>query len=221
MKASIQLTEDQQQALLEILKKMTSVFWGPDLEKCTEMLQKSFFGSFDTLAAQPVKWNVHEIKSILKMFTSAEAFFQYLEEGYVRLFISDRGGVTAPLYESCYANIEGDAKALLMGPPAIDMKNRFESKGLSLSKDIHEPPDHISIEMEYLYFLLAKGGSAGDKDLIDEASTFAADVMLPWVTEFQARLAAEKKCRFYPLMVSLLTAILKIIAASNRHSETG
>ncbi|MBW2436550.1 MAG: molecular chaperone TorD family protein [Deltaproteobacteria bacterium] len=184
------------------------------------MLQESFLGSFDKLAVQPGNRNVHEIKSVLKKFENAEDFLQHLEEGYVRLFISDRGGVTAPLYESCYANIDGGAKALLMGPPAIDMQNRFESKGLSLSKDIHEPPDHISIELEYLYFLLAKGWSAGDKDMIDEASTFAADVMLPWVSAFQARLVAEKKFRFYPLMASLLTAILEIIAAFNRHIKS-
>ncbi|MGD1972352.1 MAG: molecular chaperone TorD family protein [Desulfobacterales bacterium] len=220
MTSSMTLTKDQQQALLEILKQATSVFWGPDLEKCTEMLQESFLGSFDKLAVQPGNRNVHEIKSVLKKFENAEDFLQHLEEGYVRLFISDRGGVTAPLYESCYANIDGGAKALLMGPPAIDMQNRFESKGLSLSKDIHEPPDHISIELEYLYFLLAKGWSAGDKDMIDEASTFAADVMLPWVSAFQARLVAEKKCRFYPLMASLLTAILEIIAAFNRHIKS-
>jgi TorA-specific chaperone len=215
MKASMKLTEDQQQALLEILKKMSSVFWGPELEKCSEMLQKSFLRSFDKLAAQPGNWNVHEIKLVLKKFKNAEAFFPQLEEGYVRLFISNRKGVAAPLYESCYANIEGGEKALLMGPPAIDMKNRFESKGLSLSEDIHEPPDHISIEMEYLYFLLAKGWSDEDKDLIDEASTFAADIMLPWVSQFQARLAVEKKCRFYPLMASLLTEVLEFIAALN------
>ncbi|MGD8962205.1 MAG: molecular chaperone TorD family protein [Desulfobacterales bacterium] len=211
----MKLTEDQQQALLEILKKMSSVFWGPELEKCSEMLQKSFLRSFDKLAAQPGNWNVHEIKLVLKKFKNAEAFFPQLEEGYVRLFISNRKGVAAPLYESCYANIEGGEKALLMGPPAIDMKNRLESKGLSLSEDIHEPPDHISIEMEYLYFLLAKGWSDEDKDLIDEASTFAADIMLPWVSQFQARLAVEKKCRFYPLMASLLTEVLEFIAALN------
>jgi TorA maturation chaperone TorD len=69
--------------------------------------------------------------------------------------------------------------------------------------------------MEYLYFLLAKGWSDEDKDLIDEASTFAADIMLPWVSQFQARLAVEKKCRFYPLMASLLTEVLEFIAALN------
>lgn len=209
------MTEDHQQALLEILKEMAGVFWGPDLKKCTEMLQEPILGAFDKFAVQRCAGDIHKIKSILKQFTNAQSFFQHLEEGYVRLFISDRKGVAAPLYESCYANSEDGEKALLMGAPAIDMKNRYELKGLSLSKDIREPPDHISIEMEYLYFLLAKGWSDNDNDLIDEASTFAAEIMLPWISQFQARLVVEKKCRFYPLMASLLKAILEIIAGSN------
>ena len=224
MDASTISTKGQQQALLEILKEMISVFWGPDLKKCTEMLQKPILDAFDKLASQPDSRNLGaltEIKSVLTKFTSAEAFFHHLEEAYVRLFISDRKGVSAPLYASCYANIKSGEKALLMGKPAIDMKSRFESKGLSLSNEIHEPPDHISIELEYLYFLLSKGWSDGDEALINEASTFVSEVMLPWVSEFQAGLALEKECRFYPLMASILTAILEIIAGSNRNFENG
>jgi TorA-specific chaperone len=222
MDSSAISTKDQQQALLEILQEMISVFWGPDLKKCTEMLQKPVLDVFDQLASHSNFENMGalaEIKSILKKFESAEAFFHHLEQAYVRLFISDRTGVTAPLYASCYANIETGEKALLMGKAAIDMKSRFESKGLSLSDEIHEPPDHISIELEYLYFLLDKGWSDGDEDLINEASTFAAEVMLPWLSEFQARLAVEKECRFYPLMASSLAAILEIIAGCNRNFE--
>lgn len=224
MKSSMIFTKDQQQALLEILKELSSIFWGPDLKKCTEMLQKPILSAFDKLASQPDAWNfgaLTEIKSALKTFKSAGALFDHLEEAYVRLFLSDREGITAPLYESCYANIKSGKKALLMGEPAINMKRRFESKGLSLSNQIHEPPDHISIELEYLYFLLAKGWSDGDEDLINEALTFASEIMLPWVSDFQARLAFEKKCRFYPLMASILAAILEIIAGSNRNFEKG
>jgi TorA-specific chaperone len=224
MDSSAISNKDQQQALLAGLKEMISVFWGPDLKKCAEMLQKPAIGAFDQLASQPNFRNfgaLTEIKSILKKFESAEAFFHHLEEAYVRLFISDRKGVAAPLYESCYANIETGEKALLMGKPAIEMKNRFETKGLSLSDEIKEPPDHLAIELEYLYLLLDKGWSDGDQDLIKEASTFAAEIMLPWLSEFQARLAVEKECRFYPLMASILTAILEIIAGCNRSFENG
>jgi TorA maturation chaperone TorD len=57
--------------------------------------------------------------------------------------------------------------------------------------------------------------------LIKEASIFASEIMLPWLSEFQARLAVEKECRFYPLMASILTAILEIIAGFNRNFENG
>jgi TorA maturation chaperone TorD len=71
--------------------------------------------------------------------------------------------------------------------------------------------------LEYLYFLLANGWSDGNEDLINEAATFASDTMLPWISELQARLAVEKECRFYPLIASILTAILEVIAGFDRH----
>jgi len=224
MDSSAISTKDQQQALLQLLKEMSIVFWGPDQEKCVALSKESVFNPFEKISGLPgfqISKTITEIKSVLKMFTSADALYLHLEEAYVRLFISDIKGVTAPLYASCYANKKSGEKALLMGEPAIDMKSRFKSKGLSLSNELHEPPDHISIELEYLYFLLSKGWSGNDEDLISEASTFAAEVMLPWISEFQARLAVEKECRFYPLMASILAAILEIIAGSNRNFENG
>jgi TorA-specific chaperone len=224
MDSSAISTRDQQQAFLKLLKEMSSVFWGPDPEKCAALLEASVFDPFDqinALSGFQISNALSEIKSILQKISNADALYLHLEEAYVRLFISDRKGVTAPLYASCYANTSSGERALLMGEPAVDMKNRYESKGLSLSDEIHEPPDHISIELEYLYFLLDKGWSDADEELIIEASTFAAEIMLPWVSNFQAMIAAEKECRFYPLMASILTAILEIIAGFEHNSKNG
>jgi TorA-specific chaperone len=199
---------------------MSSVFWGPDPNKSVALLRESFFDPFEKISAMPgfrISKALNEFRSVIKKFKDADALYLHLEEACVRLFISDRKGVTAPLYASCYAHITSGEKALLMGAPAIDMKSRFETIGLSLSNETREPPDHLSIELEYLYFLLAKGWSDGDEDLINETSAFAAEVMLPRVSRFQARLAVEKECRFYPLMASILTAILEIIAGFNRN----
>jgi TorA maturation chaperone TorD len=105
----------------------------------------------------------------------------------------------------------------LMGPPAVMIKERFESKGLSLGDHIHDPPDHLSIELEYLYFLLERGWSTDDAALIDEAASFSADIMLPWVLKFQQRLVAvETECRFYQLITAILCAILRFIGATSQ-----
>jgi TorA-specific chaperone len=122
---------------------------------------------------------VKEIKSSLKNFGDTKALYDHLEQAYVRLFVSHYGGVQAPLYESCYAATETGVMAPLMGAPAMAMKQRLRQKGLFIGSDIHDPPDHISIELEYLYFLLDKGWREGNPRLIHEAATFAAQIMLP------------------------------------------
>ena len=125
--SSVISTKDQQQALLALLKEMSSVFWGPDQEKCVALLKESVFEPFEKIGALPglhISKALTEIRSILQKISNAEALYLHLDEAYVRLFISDREGVTAPLYASCYVNLTSGEKALLMGAPAIDMNQK-------------------------------------------------------------------------------------------------
>ena len=103
-----------------------------------------------------------------------------------------------------------------MGEPALRMKRCFEAKSLSIDTRVGEPPDHLAIELEYLYFLLEKGRSDNDRELIAEASSFSSDVMLPWVTRLQKRLAAvEIEGSFYLLITTILCAILQFSGGEN------
>ena len=128
------------------------------------------------------------------------------------MFISHRDGITAPLYESCYLGVEPGETASLMGKPAIKMNKRLQSSGLSIGDSIPEPPDHISIELEYLYYLLKKGWTEGRPTLFNEAVSFAAITMLPWVSKFRERLAGEAECRYYFFIASIVTASLGFIS---------
>ena len=218
------MTRNQKRALLEAIRGTCKVFWGPDRQMSEKMLQHSFFHAFEKLSRLPsfsAYDTIKEIRSSLKSFSDADALYYHLEEAYVRLFISHQQGIQAPLYESCYADTESGEIAPLMGEPAVAMKQRFQEKGLSIGSDIHEPPDHISIELEYLYFLLEKGWRESDFRLIDEATAFAAQIMLPWVSKLQNRLTEEDQCRLYPLVVSILLSILDQIAKTEQAPLTG
>jgi TorA maturation chaperone TorD len=205
----------EQTILLDGLKIMGQTFWGPSVEGCTEMMQENYLNRLDSLTSvlkTGAGNRLHEIDSIIRSFSDGDSLYQHLEEGYVRLFISAKGGITAPLYESCY-EFEG---APLMGSTAAEMKERFEAKGLSVADNVQEPPDHLSIELEYLYFLLDKGWSERDGALVTEGSAFAAETMLPWVSKLSERLASEGDCRYYPLMAAVLLQVLTVIANTNR-----
>ena len=211
----------EQTALLESVAILSQSFWGPAAERIGDIFQGNYLrplDSLDSLVDYKPPGILEELKTISAVFKSEDEMFECLEQAYVRLFINSRDGVTAPLYASCYAAGSAPGEdAALMGPPAAMMKERFESKGLSLGDHIHEPPDHLAIELEYLYFLLEKGWREDDPALLDEAAAFAGETMLPWVVKFQERIApVETECRFYQLITIVLCVILKFIGSSNK-----
>jgi len=219
------LDQPHQKALLEGVASLAGIYWGPDAEGSRDLLRGVYLKPFKAL--KPIVGYeppgiLDELKAIHTSFTDEYEIVQSLEQSYVRLFINSRDGITAPLYASCYeAGRAAGEDAALMGPPAVLMKERFESKGLSLGNHIHEPPDHLAIELEYLYFLLERGWSDDDAALRDEAVSFAGDVMLPWIIKFQERLGAfDTESRFYQLTTAVLCAILRFIGASIKKAMT-
>ena len=105
MTSSVSLKQNHKQALLESLEKLCSVFWGPDLEKCVEMLADDYLLSFkvmsDVLDHNYLNLLIN-MKDIISGFSDTDSLFDFLEETYIRLFINTREGISAPLYHSCY-----------------------------------------------------------------------------------------------------------------------
>ncbi len=195
--------------LLEAIESMCRVFWGPDLESCCQMREGTFFHSGEKiLTKSDMKSSAafDSVKAVIDQFNSDQSLFDHLNECYVRLFINNRGGIAAPLYQSCYEF----ENAPMMGKPAVIMKTLFESKGLSMENRVHEPPDHLAIELEYLFFLV-------NEESIDqkEVASFAGKIMLPWVEKFNQCLKSETaEENFYfsasEILVMLLKKIIKI-----------
>ena len=200
----------EEMVILDGLKIMGGIFWGPSHDVCIKMLGEPYLNGMQSLKSilpERSLDSLDQIVATIKSFPDGESLYQHLEEGYVRLFISAKGGIMAPLYESCY-EFEG---APLMGRAAAEMRERFEAKGLSVADTIKETPDHLAIEVEYLYFLLDKGWREPDQALLAEAAEFAAETMLQWVSVFEEKLAHEKTCRFYPLAARILVEVLNSI----------
>ena len=94
---------------------------------------------------------------------------------------------------------------------------RLASAGLSLDRNLGQMPDHLSIEIEYLYFLLEEIENPPGSPLPREARSFASAVMLPWILGFRDKLEAEEEDVFYPRMASLLVSTLSLISGPLRH----
>lgn len=204
------LSAKQRSSLLQGLKDTCRLFWGPDRDLCRELLEGRYFNDLEDL--DPLLENMKDRRTALQNSTreypDEGALYQAMEEEYVYLFISRKGGVGTPLYHSCYMA----ERASLMGPPALRMIDRFRAAGLHLADDLKEPPDHIAIEGEYVYFLLEKGWRENARKDLQEAGDFVAKDMLPWVEVFKKKLAEEPEGIFYVLITGIFCDLLQIIA---------
>jgi len=205
------LTNGHQENLLAAIDAICRIFWGPEPSDCSAMKAGTFFRPFESLKPvmpQEFADRLLKVNVFLDGFEDDDSLYFKLEESYVRLFINAKDGILAPLYQSCYEY----QNAPLMGAAAVEMKKRFEASGLTLAETIHEPPDHLCLELEYLYFLLDTRDGRSKISALKEAGSFAAKTMLPWVSELAGRLQKETACRFYPHMALLLVSILEVIS---------
>jgi len=193
---------DERIFILNIIELCVLIFRGPDPEGWAGIIQS---GLPELLNRAPedsahLTDSVLHLQESLKFSDNASS----LEAAYVSLFISASGGVPAPLYESCHQ----EGKARTMGNSALAMRSRLEQAGLEVSLESNEPPDHLSIELEYLYHLLSTGWANGDPDLIRQGADFAETVMQPWVHRFRDRLAGSEP---HPVFLSAADLVLVVL----------
>jgi len=206
-------------AVLDALEVLSRVFWGPDDDSCRAMITGGYLLPFEILSplmSVDPPTAVADIKAFISSHSDAGSLFEALETSYVRLFISNRGGIAAPLHQSCYTEEQSaSGVGLLMGAPAADMRRRLESAGLALDEKISSMPDHLSVEIEYLYYLVRESIGAEDDGMAGQTRFFCTEVVLPWAGEFRRRLrGAAENNPFYPLMASLLMSLLTLISGT-------
>ena len=187
---------------------LCQVFWGPNASFCEKLFEQEITKKLEPLermtAIDPPD-TLEKLQGFIEDFKDSENLYVELEATYVSTFISNRKGRIVPLYQCCY---EYD-NAPLMGPPAIEMRERLAKAGLSIEPN--EPPDHLCIEMEYLYYLCNKGWIDEDNLLLEAAVSFTDKIMLPWIRDFQKELEMRSEASFYSMFTSVMIAVLGVI----------
>ncbi len=125
---------------------------------------------------------------------------QELEVAYTDLFINRLGGAPAPPYGSVYLDQDGQ----LMGQSARSAAEAYRAEGLSIAAG-GEPPDFLSTELEFLYYLVEQEEAALTSREVDKARSasarqadFCRALLHPWVPVFCKRVADDAQAHpFY------------------------
>lgn len=118
------------------------------------------------------------------------------EVDYSRLFVGPFK-LLAPPYGSVYLE---DGK--FMGNSTLDAKGLYEREGLDIV--VKDAPDHISVELEFMYYLAIKEADARQNSDIEEAGrlhgqqvSFLQTHLGSWVEAFADRVEENAQTEFY------------------------
>lgn len=125
-----------------------------------------------------------------------------LRVDYSRLFVGPYK-LLAPPYGSVY--LEDNR---LMGESTMDVKSCYEAEGLDIV--LKEAPDHITMELEFVYYLITKQAQAIENADLQMAEaykhkqlTFLSSHLSRWLTGFSENVQKNAQTDFYKTLARL------------------
>ena len=144
-----------------------------------------------------------------------EAFLNYPSEDlmveYARLFVGPYE-LKAPPYGSVYL----DQERRVMGDSTMEVIKIYKEAGLSIDQDFKELPDHIAVELEFMYYLIYQEAEALEKGQSDKAlalretqELFLNRFIKPWVFHFCAKIKESMDSKFYDALANCVSVFIR------------
>jgi TorA maturation chaperone TorD len=156
---------------------------------------------------KPALGFVQKMRQEFKTNADLEAF----KVDFSKLFVGPYEMSAAP-YGSVY--LEGERK--MMGDSTLDARNRYRETGLDTAKSFQDAPDHITAELEFMYYLIFKEIEAFSNsdteaaiDFIQKQKSFLKDHLMAWVPEFVGNIIENAENPFYPNLANATQVFLK------------
>jgi TorA maturation chaperone TorD len=155
-----------------------------------------------------------------------KAIHNYSDESlaieYAKLFVGPYE-LKAPPYGSIYL----DQGRRVMGDSTLEVGKMFEGAGLSMDEHFKDLPDHISVELEFMYYLIHREVEALEKSEMERAlsfketqETFLNRFLRPWVPPFCKKIKENTENEFYNALADCLLCFLNDSEDGNLSGQT-
>jgi TorA maturation chaperone TorD len=131
---------------------------------------------------------------------------------YARLFLGPAQRLAEP-----YGSVWLDDAATLMGASTLDVQGLYRAADFDVDEDFRELPDHVAVELEFLYLLLYRehealigADEAGRKALLDLRRRFLTRHLGAWIPRFASAVRQNAQCDFYRQLAELSEAVVGI-----------
>ncbi len=154
---------------------------------------------------------VRALQRLLGEINDTNDYALELAGAYGFLFLGAGGPQSVPPYESVYTSESGS----MFQEAERQTREILEEHGLSISKDVREPADHIAIQLELMARFAEIFAETESTDaeragvLIMQQKTFLEDHLLNWVPAFSAYCVEHDPNGFYGALAQLAVTVLE------------
>jgi TorA maturation chaperone TorD len=138
---------------------------------------------------------------------------------YTRLFLGPMKILAQP-----YGSVWLTDDKTLMGETSMAVLALYQEGGFEMDEEFRELPDHIAVELEFLYLLLFRENEASLQGDIDKLNTvgalktrFLTEHLGLWISPFTKALESSAESDFYRQLARLTKSFLDLELEANRH----
>lgn len=124
---------------------------------------------------------------------------------YTRLFLGPSRILAKP-----YGSVWLEGEKTLMGDTTMAILDLYREGGFDIAEEFKELPDHVAVEMEFLYLLIFRQNEArvnGDRDQLDSVTElktrFLAEHLGRWIGPFTEAVKSGAESVFYRQLADL------------------
>jgi TorA maturation chaperone TorD len=134
---------------------------------------------------------------------------QTLMVDYTRLFLGPVEALAKP-YEASWRKTSEQSDE----NPHLALLDVYAEGGLEIDDEFKELPDHVAVELEFLYLLVFASNQARKADNADEAlqARFLREHLGAWAPDFSAAVAASAETSFYRELAGLTEQFVRLQA---------
>lgn len=115
-----------------------------------------------------------------------------LKVDHARLFIGPFD-ILAPPYSSIY--FDGESK--VMSESTLIAMEYYKNAGLDMNGNFKDAPDHVIVELEFMYYLIFKYLNTNDNRFIKYQLSFLKNHLYLWIAPFTERIQKSANTIFY------------------------
>lgn len=183
---------------------MAACFYQPQREIFQKGLLHNLAESLKELSPDSADYAKEMIK-LLQAYSDEELLVDYS-----RLFVGPAELLAAP-----YGSVYLEKERRLMGDSTMAAIDFYKSRGLVMDADFKEVPDHIAVELEFMYYLVFKEIEAIEAKNMDAATAalesqeiFMNSFLRPWADKFANKMAEGAETGFYKALAGCLSAFV-------------